>query len=120
MKIYRDITQTVGHTPLVQLSKIPPKGEIIWAKLWGIGVGFAPAVCEIELIDHIVPIKNEEATTMTHRLAREEDIFAGISSGAAVAAAVTLLKEKGFSGKKTVVILPDGGEHDLSTGVFQM
>ncbi len=87
-------------------------------KIQGIGAGFVPTVCEKERIDQIVPISDEAAIEMTRRLAREEGIFAGLSSGAAVAAAVTLLEKKAFSGKKTVVILPDGGDRYLSTGVF--
>jgi len=87
-------------------------------KIQGIGAGFVPAVCEMDLIDRIVPVHDDDALEMTRRLAREEGIFAGISSGAAVYAAVNLLKEKAFSGKKTVVILPDGGDRYLSTGVF--
>jgi len=87
-------------------------------KIQGIGAGFVPAVCEMDLIDRIVPVHDDDALEMTRRLAREEGIFAGISSGAAVYAAVNQLKEKAFSGKKTVVILPDGADRYLSTGVF--
>ncbi len=87
-------------------------------KIQGIGAGFVPGVCEMDLIDHIVPVHDDDALEMTRRLAREEGIFAGISSGAAVYAAVNLLEKEEFSGKKTVVILPDGGDRYLSTGVF--
>ena len=84
----------------------------------GIGAGFIPPVCDLNLIDHIIAITDEDAFAMTRRLAREEGIFAGISSGAALAAALYLIEEGILRGKKTVVILPDGGDRYLSTGVF--
>ena len=89
-------------------------------KIQGIGAGFVPAVCDKTLIDHVIPVTDENAIEMTRKLAREEGIFAGISSGAAVAAAISLLEKQEFSGKKTVVILPDGGDRYLSTDAFQM
>ncbi len=84
----------------------------------GIGAGFIPPVCDLNLIDHIISITNEDAFIMTRRLAKEEGIFAGISSGATVAATLYLIEEGTLAGKKTVVILPDGGDRYLSTGVF--
>ncbi len=84
----------------------------------GIGAGFIPPVCDLNLIDHIIAISDEDAFAMTRRLAREEGIFAGISSGAALAAALYLIDEGVIAGKNIVVILPDGGDRYLSTGVF--
>jgi len=88
-------------------------------KIQGIGAGFIPSVCDMGLIDRIIPVKDGDAASMTRRLAREEGIFAGISSGATLFAALILLREAGLSGKKTIVILPDGGDRYLSTGIFQ-
>lgn len=84
----------------------------------GIGAGFIPEVLRKELMDEILTIENEDALRMTRRLAREEGIFAGISSGAAVHVAVQVAKRKENAGKLIVVILPDTGERYLSTPIF--
>jgi cysteine synthase A len=78
----------------------------------GIGAGFVPAVLDRELIDRIIQVKTEEATEMTRRLAREEGIFVGISSGAAMEAALQVDKE--VEDKTIVVVFPDTGERYLS------
>ncbi len=88
-------------------------------KIQGIGAGFVPRVLRLALIDEIIKVSNEDAATMTRRLAREEGILAGISSGAAVWAALEIARRTESRGKLVVVILPDTGERYLSTGLFQ-
>jgi len=85
----------------------------------GIGAGFVPDVFEKDLMDKVVPVPDEAAIQMTRRLPREEGIFAGISSGAALYAALKLLENPDYSSKKTLVIFPDSGDRYLSTGIFQ-
>jgi cysteine synthase len=88
-------------------------------KIQGIGAGFVPAICRTDLFDEIVKVDHEDAGETARRLAREEGILAGISSGAAVWAALQVAKRPEFAGKRIVVILPDTGERYLSTWLFQ-
>ena len=88
-------------------------------KIQGIGAGFVPQVLRTDLVDEIVKVANEDAGEMARRLAREEGILAGISSGAAVWAALEVAKRPGSEGKLIVVILPDTGERYLTTWLFQ-
>jgi len=88
-------------------------------KIQGIGAGFVPEVLDLSLIDLIEQVGDEEAMETARRLAREEGILAGISSGAAVAAALRLAKREEYAGKTIVVILPDSGERYLSTALFE-
>ncbi|NPV81126.1 MAG: cysteine synthase A [Firmicutes bacterium] len=87
-------------------------------KIQGIGAGFVPEVFKRELIDEIIQVPQQEAINMAQRLAREEGILAGISSGAAAWAAVQVALREENHGKLIVAILPDTGERYLSTGVF--
>lgn len=87
-------------------------------KIQGIGAGFIPGNLDLSLIDRVALITNDEAIAMARRLMEEEGILAGISSGAAVAAAVKLSEEAGFTDKEIVVILPSSGERYLSTALF--
>ncbi len=87
-------------------------------KLQGIGAGFLPKVLNTDIIDEVVKVGNEEAFEMVRKLARQEGILAGISSGAALVAALKIAKNPENKGKRIVVILPDTGERYLSTGIF--
>jgi cysteine synthase len=88
-------------------------------KIQGIGAGFVPDVLRMDLVDEVIKVSNEDAGIMTRRLAREEGILAGISSGAATWVALEVAKRQGNEGKLIVALLPDTGERYLSTGVFQ-
>jgi len=88
-------------------------------KIQGIGAGFVPDVLNMDLVDEVIQVSNEDAVKTARRLAKEEGIFAGISSGAAAWAAVEIAKRKENKGKLIVVIFPDTGERYLSTGLFQ-
>lgn len=88
-------------------------------KIQGIGAGFVPDVLRMDLIDEIIKVTNEDAGIMARRLAKEEGILAGISSGAATWAALEIAKRPENEGKLIVVVLPDTGERYLSTWLFQ-
>jgi cysteine synthase A len=88
-------------------------------KIQGIGAGFIPAVVRLDLIDEIIKVTNEDAGITARRLAKEEGILAGISSGAATWAALEIANRPENEGKLIVVILPDTGERYLSTWLFQ-
>ncbi|MFH1970508.1 MAG: cysteine synthase A [Verrucomicrobiota bacterium] len=85
----------------------------------GIGAGFIPDVLDLSFVDRVEKVGNEEAMEYARRLAREEGILSGISSGAAVAVAARLVKAPEFEGKTIVVILPDSGERYLSTMLYE-
>lgn len=88
-------------------------------KIQGIGAGFIPQILRLDLVDEIIRVTNEDAGIMTRRLAKEEGILAGISSGAASWAALEVAKRAENKGKLIIVILPDTGERYLSTWLFQ-
>jgi cysteine synthase A len=88
-------------------------------KIQGIGAGFIPDVLRLDLVDEIIKVTNEDAGTTARRLAKEEGILAGISSGAATWAALEIAKRPENEKKLIVAVLPDTGERYLSTWLFQ-
>jgi cysteine synthase A len=88
-------------------------------KIQGIGAGFIPDNLDLSFVDRVEQVENEEAVEFSRRLAKEEGMLCGISSGAAAAAAVRLAQLPEFEGKTIAVILPDAGERYLSTILFE-
>ena len=103
------ISQTLAGQPLV------PSPH----KIQGIGAGFVPKNLDLSQVDRVEQVSNDESIAMARRLAREEGILSGISSGAAMAAAVRLAAEPALKGKTMVVVLPDAAERYLSGPLFE-
>ncbi|MDD6087881.1 MAG: cysteine synthase A [Desulfovibrionaceae bacterium] len=87
-------------------------------KIQGIGAGFVPTVLNIKAYDEIIRVTDEEALSTARTVAKQEGVFVGISSGAAVHAAITLARRPEFAGKLIVALLPDTGERYLSTALL--
>lgn len=112
------------HNPSILIAAVEPSASAVLSgrtaaphQIQGIGAGFIPEILNTAIYDEVITVSDEEAFDYTRRLAREEGCLCGISSGAAVCAAVQLAKRLG-SGKQVVTILPDTGERYLTTGVF--
>jgi len=110
---FKAIAVEPADSPVLSGSKPGPH------KIQGIGAGFVPQILRLDLVDEIIRATNEDAGIMARRLAKEEGILAGISSGAATWAALEVAKRPENKGKLIVVILPDTGERYLSTWLFQ-
>jgi len=111
--------------PTLQSIAVEPEGSPVLSGgkpgkggIQGIGAGFVPGVLRMELLDEVIQVSASDAKGMARRLAREEGIFAGMSSGAAVVGAVRVAHRLANDGKTIVVILPDTGERYLSTDLF--
>ena len=110
---FKAIAVEPADSPVLSGSKPGPH------EIQGIGAGFVPQILRLDLVDEIIRATNEDAGIMARRLAKEEGILAGISSGAATWAALEVAKRPENKGKLIVVILPDTGERYLSTWLFQ-
>ncbi|WP_042165249.1 MULTISPECIES: cysteine synthase A [Bacillota] len=112
--------------PSVQIVAVEPHSSPVLSggtrgvhQIQGIGAGFVPGNFNGDVVDEIITVKNEEAILTARRLAKEEGLLVGISSGAAVKAATELAKRPENKGKMIVVLLPDTGERYLSTNLFE-
>jgi cysteine synthase A len=117
LKPRRSMLRAVAVEP--QASPVLEGGKPGLHRIQGIGAGFIPEVLRCDLIDEIIPVTNEDAFRTARRLASEEGILAGISSGAAAFAALQVAARTESRGKLIVVILPDTGERYLSTELFE-
>ncbi|MCR0205251.1 cysteine synthase A [[Clostridium] innocuum] len=112
--------------PAIRIVAVEPENSPVLSggsagphKIQGIGAGFIPRNYHAELVDEIVQIRDEEAVSTAKRLAREEGIAVGISSGAAMCAALKLAEKEEYAGKRIVVLLPDTAERYLSTVLYE-
>lgn len=110
----------------VKIVAIEPKDSPILStgkagshKIQGIGAGFVPKVLNRDILDEIILVANDDAGECARRLAKEEGVLVGISSGAALWAAIEIAKRPEAKGKNIIVLLPDSGERYLSTWLFQ-
>ena len=128
--VSRYIKTTLGK-PLLSVAVEPANSPVISQtrageelrpgphKIQGIGAGFVPANLDLSLVDRVETVGDDEAMTMARRLMREEGILAGISCGAATAAALRVAREESYAGRTIVVVLPDSGERYLSSALFE-
>ncbi|MEA4863665.1 MAG: cysteine synthase A [Victivallaceae bacterium] len=115
-----------GKNPAVKLFAVEPDGSAVLSgerpgdhRLQGIGAGFIPKAMDIALIDEVIKVSAEDAGRTARAAAKQEALLIGVSSGAALFAALELAKRPDFAGKRIVVLLPDSGERYLSTWLFE-
>ena len=114
------------HNPAVKVVAVEPASSAVLSgqpsgahKIQGIGAGFVPKNFNAEVVDEILPVANEDAFAAARAIAKEEGIFVGISSGAALHAATVLAQRPENAGKRIVAVLPDTGERYLSTALLE-
>ena len=115
-----------SKNPNVKIVAVEPKTSPVLSegksgahKIQGIGAGFVPDTLDTKIYDKIVPVANEDAFKFGKEFARTEGVLVGISSGAALTAAIELSKQEDFAGKTFVVLLPDTGDRYLSTDLYK-
>jgi len=115
-----------ARKPSVRIIGIEPEDSPVLAggkpgahKIQGIGAGFVPEILNRDILDEVILVRHEDAGKIARRLAKEEGILVGISSGAAMWTALEVAKRAGAAGKTVVALLPDTGERYLSTWLFQ-
>lgn len=115
-----------SQNPSIQVVAVEPESSAVLStgvagphKIQGIGAGFIPEILDRGVYDEIIAVSNEDAFDLGRRIAREEGILVGISSGAALFAAIKVAQRADFAGKTVVVLLPDTGDRYLSTALFQ-
>ncbi len=118
-KAIRSVAVEPSASPILTQKRAGQELKPAPHKIQGIGAGFVPGALDLSLVDDIEQVTNEDAVLYARRLAREEGIISGISSGAAVAVAVRLAQKQENAGKTIVVILPDSGERYLSSILFE-
>ncbi len=114
-----------AHKPDVKVVAVEPQSSAVLSgkpsgphKIQGIGAGFVPKNFSAEVVDEIIPVSNEDAMTASRKAAKHEGLLVGISSGAALHAAIEEAKKPENKGKTIVVLLPDTGERYLSTSLY--
>jgi cysteine synthase A len=112
--------------PAVQIVAVEPAASPVLSggvkgphPIQGIGAGFVPAILDVEVMDEIITVENQDAFDTAHRMAKEEGLLVGISSGAAVWAALQVARRPENAGKLIVVVVPSFGERYLSTALFE-
>ena len=114
-----------SRNPEVKVVAVEPKSSAVLStgvagahKIQGIGAGFVPQVLDTSVYDEIIPVENDDAFALGKEMGRSEGVLVGISSGAALWAAIEIAKRPGSEGKTIVVLLPDTGDRYLSTPLF--
>ena len=114
-----------SRNPEVKVVAVEPKSSAVLStgvagahKIRGIGAGFVPQVLDTRVYDEIIPVENDDAFALGKEMGRSEGVLVGISSGAALWAAIEIAKRPGNEGKTIVVLLPDTGDRYLSTPLF--